>query len=127
MSTGRGGIITQSGVDDGVSPLSTDEPPSPQHTLADESGPFQRPLLGDVVNLGGRLHAVDRRGGEEVIDEQPLRRRPDTPATELGQEDDADPEAPGGPEVVIGVQLTKPANEARSETATTRTEPSGPR
>jgi hypothetical protein len=47
-------------------------------------------LLGDVVRVGGRLQPVGGGEPEELVHQQPLRRRPEPMAAVLGQQRQAD-------------------------------------
>jgi hypothetical protein len=44
-----------------------------QHPLEGEAGTVQRALLGEVVDVGARLHAVHGRRREQVVGQQSLR------------------------------------------------------
>jgi hypothetical protein len=79
------------------------------HTLAAEPDPLQHPLLGQVL-VGDDLDPVGQGRREQVVDQQPLRRRPHPAAAVLGEQQDADLQAGAlGPPALMVRQLTIPA------------------
>jgi hypothetical protein len=83
-------VITQQPVPDAVAPASVPKAIAPQHALALEADALQRSLLGDVVDLGRGLEAVDRRRREQVVDELSLRLGSDPTSSMLGVDPDPD-------------------------------------
>ena len=55
------------------------------HSLAFEADTFQRPLLGNVVNLRAGLQTVRGSGAEEILDELPLRFCPNPMTAVFGE------------------------------------------
>jgi hypothetical protein len=110
-------------------PTSTVEGQATHDALAAEPGPLQRQLLGDVLDVGDGLEPVGQGGGEQVLDEQSLRRGPEPPAAVLGEQQGADLQAAALRTAGLMVrQLTIPASvpSARTTASWAESSPSQP-
>jgi hypothetical protein len=85
-----GRVVPEPGVERAVAPASADEGQAAQHALAAEPDPLQHPLLGQILHIRDGLEPVGQGGGEQVLDQQPLRRRPNPSPAVLGEQQGAE-------------------------------------
>src|SRR5512132_3624700 len=78
-------VVAQQRVDHRIPPGAVPEGHTAQHPLPRKADAFQGFLLGDVVRIGERLQPVDPGELQQVVHQQPLRRRPKPMAPVLGQ------------------------------------------